>query len=189
MIRAVLQFGFWTFICGIFYPALVYGFAKFVFPKESSGSLIELDGKVIGSELLAQSFESPEYFHPRPSAIGYDTSSSGASNLGPTSIQLTKKAEERRKYWVNRGGSDTVPSELLYSSGSGLDPHLSIEAVKYQVPLVAKTRGISEEKLTRLVEESVESPELGLFGPSKINILKLNLKLRSVYSEENILKK
>ncbi|TGL36849.1 potassium-transporting ATPase subunit KdpC [Leptospira koniambonensis] len=189
MIRAVLQLGLWTFVCGIFYPVLVYGFAKFSFPKESSGSLVEEDGKVIGSEILAQSFESPEYFHSRPSAIGYDPSSSGASNLGPTSAQLSKKVEERRSYWVARGGIEPVPSELLYSSGSGLDPHLGPEAVKYQIPLVAKTNGISEDILVRLVEETIESPEWGLFGSHKVNILKLNLKLRSVYLENKILKK
>ncbi|PKA15586.1 potassium-transporting ATPase subunit KdpC [Leptospira haakeii] len=188
MIRAVLQLGLWTFVCGIFYPVLVYGFAKFSFPKTSSGSLVEIDGKVIGSELLAQSFESPEYFHCRPSAIGYDPSSSGASNLGPTNSQLYKKIEERRYYWVARGGAEPVPSELLHSSGSGLDPHLSPEAVKYQIPLIAKTKGISEDILFQLVEGSIEPPELGLFGSSKINILKLNLKLRSVYTEKNIQK-
>ncbi|PJZ24455.1 potassium-transporting ATPase subunit C [Leptospira hartskeerlii] len=183
MIRAVLQLGFWTFVCGVCYPAIVYGFAKFAFPRESSGSLIEVDGKLIGSALLAQSFDHPEYFHSRPSAIGYDPSSSGASNLGPTNAQLSKKVEERKQYWIARGGAEPVPSELLFSSGSGLDPHLSPEAVKYQVPLIAKTKRISEEKLTRLVEETIESPEWGLFGSSKINILKLNLKLRSVYLE------
>lgn len=189
MIRAILHFGIWTFICGIFYPAIVYGFAKFAFPKVSSGSLIEIDGEIIGSELLGQSFESPEYFHSRPSATGYDASSSGASNLGPTSSQLSKKVEERRRYWIARGGTEPVPSELLYSSGSGLDPHLSHDAVKYQIPLIVKTNGIPEDRLSRLVEETIESPELGLFGSSKINILKLNLKLRSVYLEKNILKK
>lgn len=187
--RAIIQLGLWTFVCGIFYPAIVYGFAKFAFPKVSSGSLIEVDGKVIGSELLSQSFDSPEYFHSRPSAVGFDTSSSGASNLGPSNVQLSKKVEERRIYWVERGGTEPVPSELLYSSGSGLDPHLSPEAVKYQIPLVAKAKGISEEKLARLVDATLESPEWGLFGSSKINILKLNLKLRSIYLEENILKK
>ncbi|PJZ75640.1 potassium-transporting ATPase subunit KdpC [Leptospira neocaledonica] len=189
MIRAIIQLGLWTFVCGIFYPAIVYGFAKFSFPKVSSGSLVAVDGKIIGSELLAQSFDSPKYFHSRPSAIGYDTSSSGASNLGPTNVQLSKKEEERRIYWATRGGAEPVPSELLYSSGSGLDPHLSPEAVKYQIPLVAKVKGISEEKLDRLVEDSIEAPEWGLFGSPKVNILKLNLKLRSVYLEENILKK
>ncbi|GBF38582.1 potassium-transporting ATPase subunit KdpC [Leptospira johnsonii] len=189
MIRAILQFGLWTFICGIFYPAIVYGFAKFAFPKASSGSLVEFDGKILGSELIAQSFDSPEYFHSRPSAIGYDSSSSGGSNLGPTSVLLSKKVEERRAYWIARGGAELVPSELLYSSGSGLDPHLSPEAVKYQIPLVAKVKGISEEKLGGLVEGSIEPPEWGLFGSFKINILKLNLKLRSIYLEENILKK
>ncbi|MGJ4748329.1 potassium-transporting ATPase subunit KdpC [Leptospira sp. SA-E8] len=188
MIRAILQLGLWTFVCGIFYPALVYGFAKLAFPKASSGSLVEVDGKVIGSELLAQSFDSPEYFHSRPSAIGYDTSSSGASNQGATSLSLSKKVEERRMYWISRGGTEPVPPELLYSSASGLDPHLSVEAVKYQIPVVAKVKGISGAKLDRLIEDTIESPEWGLFGSSKINILKLNLKLRTVYLEENIQK-
>lgn len=181
MIRAILQLGLWTFICGIFYPAIVYGFAKFTFSKVSSGSLIEIDGKIVGSELIAQTFDSPEYFHSRPSAIGFDPSSSGASNLGPSNAQLSKKVEERKIYWVTRGGAEPVPSELLYSSGSGLDPHLSPEAVKYQIPLVAKVKGISDEKLAGLVEGSTESPEWGLFGHTKVNILKLNLKLRSIY--------
>ncbi|TGN04266.1 potassium-transporting ATPase subunit KdpC [Leptospira dzoumogneensis] len=188
MIRAVLQLGIWTLFCGIFYPAIVYGFSKLSFPKQSSGSLIEVDGKVIGSELLAQLFDSPQYFQSRPSAIGYDPSSSGASNLGPTSLDLSEKVEERRSFWVAKGGSEPVPLELLYSSGSGLDPHLSPEAVKYQIPIITKTKWISKERLERLVEESVESTEWGLFGPAKINILKLNLKLRSIYLDENILK-
>ncbi|MEI1279878.1 potassium-transporting ATPase subunit KdpC [Leptospira venezuelensis] len=188
MIRALLQLGLWTFVCGIIYPALVFGFSKLTFPKESSGSLIALNGKIVGSELLAQSFDSPEYFHSRPSAVGYDPSSSGASNLGPTSSQLSKKVDERKDYWIALGGAEPVPLELLYSSGSGLDPHLSPEAVKYQIPIVAKSNGISEGRLIQLVEDSIESPKWGLFGSAKINILKLNLRLRSVYLEKNILK-
>ncbi|TGL64025.1 potassium-transporting ATPase subunit C [Leptospira sarikeiensis] len=191
MIRAFLQLSIWTLICGIFYPALVYGFSKLSFPKQSSGSLVELDGRVIGSELLAQSFESEKYFHSRPSAVEFNSSSSGASNLGPTSSDLAKKVEERRKYWIGRGGTEPVPAELLYASASGLDPHLSPEAIRYQIPLIVKDTGIGDEGLillNRFVKESVEFPEWGLFGSSKINVLKLNLKLKSIYSEEKFLK-
>ncbi|TGJ99579.1 potassium-transporting ATPase subunit KdpC [Leptospira semungkisensis] len=183
MIRAFVHFATWSLVCGILYPAFVFGTSKLLFPREASGSLLREGDKIIGSELIAQKFESPKYFHSRPSASNYDASAGGASNQGPTSSSLQKVVEERRAYWVSRGGNDPVPSELLHSSASGLDPHLSPDAVIYQIPLVAKERGYSKEELhalENLVTNSIEGPQWGLFGFPKVNVMKLNLKLDSI---------
>lgn len=184
MIRALSQLAIWTLVCGFFYPLFVFGFAKLAYPKESRGSLLYEGEKPIGSELLAQSFSSPKYFHPRPSANGYNPSAGGASNLGPTSSGLAMTIEERKTYWIAKGGEEPIPMELLTASGSGLDPHLGPEAIRYQIPLVAKARGLSDTgALEKAVLESTEGSQWGLFGSSKVNVLKLNLKIRSLFGE------
>ncbi|TGJ98311.1 potassium-transporting ATPase subunit KdpC [Leptospira langatensis] len=183
MIRALAHFILWSLVCGILYPAFVFGTSKLFFSKEASGSILKEGDRVVGSELLAQQFASPKYFHVRPSASNYDPSAGGASNQGPTSSNLQKSVEERRSYWMARGGEGPVPSELLHASASGLDPHLSPEAIRYQIPLVAKERGYSKEELQaleNLVTNSIEGPQWGLFGSPKINVLKLNIKLNTI---------
>ncbi|TGL54857.1 potassium-transporting ATPase subunit KdpC [Leptospira wolffii] len=179
MIRGLRHLILWTFLCGILYPILVFGTARIAFAKESSGSLLRKGDSVLGSELLAQKFDSSKYFRSRPSASEYKSDSGSGSNLGPSNKSLEKTVQERRSEWLSRGGGENVPTELLHSSGSGLDPHLSPEAVRYQIPIVAKAREIGIEELERAVQESIEGPQWGIFGPRKINVLKLNLKLDS----------
>ncbi len=189
MIRAIAQFLFWTLVCGIFYPVIVYGVGKLSFPDASSGSLMKKGSTIIGSELLAQRFDSPKYFHSRPSSSQYDASAGGASNQGYTSRTLEKNVQDRKSYWINRGGSPEIPTELLYASASGLDPHLSPDAVKYQIPLVGQARGWSASEIQTLetaVQELTENPQWGLFGDRKINVLKLNLRIDSIQTNPNI---
>ncbi|EPG74822.1 K+-transporting ATPase, C subunit [Leptospira fainei serovar Hurstbridge str. BUT 6] len=182
MRRVFSQFIFWTILCGLVYPFLIYGIGKLSFAKESQGSLILRKGKVVGSELLSQKFESPKFFQARPSAGGYNPETGSASNLGFTSETLRKQVDERKNYWLSRGGEAEVPAELVFASGSGLDPHLSPAAVEYQLPLVAKARGFSDEQIKHLkllVKDSTEYPQWGIFGEERINVLKLNLSLEN----------
>lgn len=164
-----------TLLTGIIYPAVMTGIAQFVFPAQANGSRIIQDGKLIGSDLLAQKFESPRYFWPRPSASDFGTVPSGASNKGPTSADLKKSIDERRAKF----GSD-APVDLLTSSASGLDPHISPEAARSQIPRIAAERKMSIQKITALVDQSIEPPQLEFLGEPKVNILRLNLALDQV---------
>lgn len=161
-----------TLLLGLIYPVLMTGFGQTLFPKQASGSLIELNDKIIGSELIAQKFESPRYFWPRPSATDYNPMPSGGSNLGPTSKGL-KEAVEARK--VKLGA--LAPQGLLFASASGLDPETDLESALYQVSRVAEARGVPTEVIRSKVQAQLEKRELGFLGEEKINILKLNLAL------------
>lgn len=163
-----------SLMLGVSYTALITVIAQVVFPEESNASLLRQGERVVGSELIAQNFESPRYFRSRPSAGAWATVASGASNKGPTSRDLVQAVKERRESW---GGRGDIPADLLTSSASGLDPHLSPEAVFYQVPAVAAARALSNEDrahLEKLIQSSVES---GFLGMPRINVLKLNLAL------------
>ncbi len=170
-------------LTGLAYPLLVTGVAKLLFPRRAEGSLVSDErGRVVGSELLAQAFASPAYFQPRPSAAGdagYDPMSSGGSNLGPTSRKLRDLAADRLAalQQANPDAPGAPPVELVTASGSGLDPHLSPAAALWQVPRVAKARGVSAERVRALVEESVEGRDLGVLGEPRVNVLLLNLAL------------
>ncbi|MDB6172697.1 MAG: hypothetical protein JWL59_2008 [Chthoniobacteraceae bacterium] len=159
-----------TFVTGIAYPLVITAIGRAAFPHASMGSLIKQDGQIIGSELLAQKTEDPLYFRPRPSAADYSTVPSGASNLGPASNTLKKAIEERRTV-------PEVPSDLLTTSGSGLDPHITPEAARYEAARVAAARHLPVEPLIALVDQFVEGPQFGLFGEARVNVLKLNLAL------------
>jgi K+-transporting ATPase ATPase C chain len=160
-----------TLVTGIIYPLAVTGIARVCFPKQANGSRVVENGQLIGSDLLAQKFESPRYFWPRPSAADFATVPSGASNKGPTSAELKKAIEERR----TKFGSDA--SDLLTASGSGLDPHISPEAAHSQTSRVAAARNISPQKISELVDRTTEPPQLGLFGEPRVNVLRLNRAL------------
>jgi K+-transporting ATPase ATPase C chain len=161
-----------TLLTGILYPLAMTGVAQLLFPKQANGSRIIENGKFIGSDLLAQRFESPRYFWPRPSAADYATVASGASNKGPTSADLKKSIDERRE----KIGND-APVDLLTASGSGLDPHISPEAARSQIQRVADARKMSIQKITALVDQATEQPQFGFLGEPRVNVLRLNQAL------------
>jgi K+-transporting ATPase ATPase C chain len=169
-----------TVLTGLAYPLVITGVAQLAFRDKANGSLIERDGKIIGSELLAQEFQRPRYFWPRPSADGYATVPSGASNLGPTSAALQSNVAARAAAIraANKLLADaTIPADLLFTSGSGLDPHISPEAARLQVARVATARGVSEESIKALIERFIELPQFGFLGEPRVNVLLLNLAL------------
>jgi K+-transporting ATPase ATPase C chain len=169
-------------LCGI-YPLVVWGIAQVAFPGRANGSLMASKEKIVGSALLAQNFSSPQYFHPRPSAagdVGYDGTSSGGSNLGPLSQKLVDQVKERVAAYrtENELPVDTlVPADAVTASGSGLDPHISLRNAELQVPRVAKTRKMAEDKVRSLIQNVIEGPDLGFLGEPGVNVLKLNLAL------------
>lgn len=168
-----------TIIFGLIYPLLVTGLSQLLFPKQANGSLIVKNGQVVGSELIGQSFSSDKYFHPRPSNAGngYDPLSSGGSNLGPTNQALvTRVAQDVAKLQQENPGVP-IPADLVTSSGSGLDPHISPASAAFQVARVAKAREVSEEQIRRIVAEHTQGRQWGLFGEARVNVLELNLEL------------
>jgi K+-transporting ATPase ATPase C chain len=168
-----------TVLCGLAYPLLVTGIASVLFPHQAAGSLILKDGKVVGSELLAQSFTSDRYFHPRPSAAGngYDATSSGGSNLAQSNAKLVQRIQgDIDKLTVQNPGKP-VPIDLVTTSGSGLDPDITPDAAFYQAQRIAKARGLSEDQVRQLIQQHIAGRQLGLLGEPRVNVLALNLDL------------
>jgi K+-transporting ATPase ATPase C chain len=176
---------FLTVVLGIAYPLLTTGICEVVFPRQANGSLIARNGKVIGSEIIAQAFSRPEYFHPRPSAAGngYDPTSSGGTNFAPTNKKLIERmqasVEKFRK--ENPDYHGPIPADLLTTSESGLDPDLSPASARAQAPRIAKARGITAEQADALVAEFTRGPDLGFLGEPRVNVLRLNLALDERY--------
>jgi K+-transporting ATPase ATPase C chain len=163
-----------TMLTGFAYPLVVTGIARIAFHDASTGSIATQGETAVGSKLLAQKTESPKYFWPRPSAADFATVASGASNKGPTSADLAKSIAERREKF----GKD-APDELLTASGSGLDPHLSPWAAKYQASRIAAERKIPVEKVNALIDQLTEGPQLGFLGEPRVNVFVLNLAIDS----------
>lgn len=161
-----------TILTGIAYPLLVTAVARLAFTEASGGSVIRHGERIVGSKLLAQKMDDPRYFWPRPSAADYATVPSGASNLGPTSAQLAEAVAKRREAL-----GSAAPADLLTASGSGLDPHLSPAAAKYQAARVAQARNLPLDQLLALIERMIEPPQYGIFGEERVNVLALNLAL------------
>ncbi|HEX7576782.1 MAG TPA: K(+)-transporting ATPase subunit C [Verrucomicrobiae bacterium] len=174
---------FAVILCGL-YPLIVYGAAQLLFPHQANGSLIvDKSGAIRGSSLLAQNFTGAQYFHPRPSAAGansYDATSSGGSNLGPTSSNLAANITQNIAAYRSDNGLATnapVPADAVTASGSGLDPHISVANAELQIPRVAKARGISEDRVRELVRQNTSGRDLGVFGEPRVNIMMLNFAL------------
>lgn len=186
---ALLMFLVLTVITGALYPLGITGVAGLLFPSQADGSLIQKEGQVVGSRLIGQPFDDPKYFWSRPSATGpfaYNASASSGSNLGPTNEALKKAVADRIATLKAADPENTapVPVDLITASGSGLDPHISPAAAEYQVRRVAKTRGISEEEVKRLVAEQTQGRQLGLLGEPRVNVLDLNLALDGVVEKK-----
>jgi potassium-transporting ATPase KdpC subunit len=168
--------------CGL-YPLVVFGISQALFHDKANGSLVvDLNGNVRGSRLLGQNFSDAKYFHPRPSAAGngYDGTSSGGSNLGPTSQKLSDAIKERvAAYRKENDLSDdaAVPADAVTASGSGLDPHISLQNAELQIARVAKARGLTSEKVRELMQQNIDGRDLGIFGEPGVNVLRLNLAL------------
>lgn len=187
LITAILMTIATTILLGIIYPLVVTGLAKGMFPKQANGQLIERDGKVIGSRIIGQPFTGAAYFHPRPSAAGnngYDAANSGGSNLGPTNQKLIDRVKQDVATLQAENPGQPVPIDLVTTSASGFDPHITPAAAEFQAPRVARERGLREDEVRRLIAKHTESRQLGFLGEPRVNVLELNLDLDSSHPLE-----
>lgn len=191
IITSIKAFIGFSILLGIVYPLAITGIAQIAMPQKANGSLIVQKGQIVGSSLIGQKFDKPEYFNSRPSAVNYNAAGSGASNLGPSSKKLMTQVQDR----INgikpltptlspkgRGRSAltthfSVPADMVLTSASGLDPHISVENANFQATRVAKLRGISEEKVQNLISQNTDHNFLGIWGQDGVNVLKLNIAL------------
>jgi K+-transporting ATPase ATPase C chain len=183
LIAAVLMTIVTTVILGVIYPLAITGIAQVAFPDQANGQLIERNGKVVGSRIIGQGFSAPGYFRSRPSAAGtgYDAASSAGSNLGPTNKKLVDAVKANVEAAKKENPNTPVPVDLVTTSASGFDPHMSPAGVDFQVPRVARERGVSEADVRRLAAAHTEGRTFGFFGEPRVNVLELNLALDAQY--------
>jgi K+-transporting ATPase ATPase C chain len=172
-----------TVICGLIYPLLVTGMSQLLFPGKANGQLIEKNGTIIGSRIIGQNFTGPGYFHSRPSAAGtgYDATSSGSNNLGPTNKTLIDRVSADVQKLHAENPSQPIPVDLVTVSGSGLDPDISPAAAEFQIPRVARERNVGAQELRTLVARHTEGRQFGFFGEPRVNVLELNLDLDTTH--------
>ncbi len=185
LLTAVLMTIATTILLGIIYPLAVTAIAQVLFPDQANGELIRRNGVVVGSRILGQSFSSPGYFHSRPSAAGdgYDADSSGASNLGPTNSKLMARVKDDAAAAERENPNALVPVDLVTASGSGLDPDISPAAAEFQIPRVARARGMSPQAVRQLVRRHTQGRTFGFLGEPRVNVLELNLALDELGKE------
>jgi K+-transporting ATPase ATPase C chain len=183
LITAVLMTIVTTVLLGLVYPLVVTAIAKALFPDKANGQLIERNGKLVGSRIIGQAFSGPGYFHSRPSAAGngYDAANSGGTNFGPTNQKLIDRVKQDVATLQAENAARPVPIDLVTTSASGLDPDISPAAAEFQVPRVARERGMSEDSLRELIAKRTEARQFGFLGESRINVLDLNLDLDSFH--------
>ena len=174
-----------TILLGIIYPLIVTALAQLLFRDKANGQILHRNGEAIGSRIIAQPFTSPKYFHPRPSAAGngYDAANSGGTNLGPTNKKLIDRVTADAATLHQENPSQPIPVDLLTTSASGLDPEISPAAADFQIPRIARERGLSETTLRDLVQRHTSQRDLGLLGEPRVNVLELNLSLDDLSSK------
>lgn len=174
---AIRTFIIFSVLLGLVYPLAITGIAQVIFPQKANGSLIVEKGQIVGSSLIGQKFDKPEYFSSRPSAVDYNAAGSGASNLGPSS----KKLANRVKTDIAKNNlKDNIPADAVLTSASGLDPHISVENAKSQAQKIAKNRGLQISTIDELISNNTDSEFLGIWGQEGVNVLKLNIALDKI---------
>ncbi|OGI29398.1 MAG: potassium-transporting ATPase subunit C [Candidatus Melainabacteria bacterium RIFOXYA12_FULL_32_12] len=180
LIKSIKIYLIFTILLGLVYPLAITAIAQITMPHKANGSLIKKDGSIVGSELIGQSFTKPEYFQSRPSAVDYNAAGSGASNLGPSSKKLMSEVKDRVQQVREENNlkpDQQIPADMVLSSSSGLDPHISQENALFQVSRISQLRKIPKYKIKELIKENTDSDFIGIWGQSGVNILKLNLAL------------
>ena len=182
LITAVLMTLATTVLFGLLFPLLITGLAQVLFPERANGQLVTRNARLMGSRLIGQTFSSPGYFHSRPSSAGtgYDAGNSSGSNLGPTNQSLIVRVQGDADRLQAENSTTAIPMDLLTTSGSGLDPHISPEAAEFQVPRIAKERGLSEDVVREAVRQHTEARQFGFLGEARVNVLELNLTLDEI---------